>query len=44
MWGIETLNAHAQPHFKFLETHVGVLKHISITIQMWDIKTPNACV
>ena len=29
-------------NFKFLETHVGVLKHISINIQMWDIDTPNA--
>ena len=43
MWGIETPNTCAQLHFKFFETHVGVLKHISINIQMLDIETPNAC-
>ena len=42
MWGVETPKACAQLHLKFLETHVGVLKHISINIQMWDIGTPNA--
>ena len=35
---IETPNVCAQLDFKFFETHVGVLKHISINIQMWDIK------
>ena len=44
MWGIETPNTYAQLHFKLLKTHVGVLKHISINIQMWDIETPSACV
>ena len=44
MWGIETPNVCTQLDFKVFETHVGVLKHITINIQMWDIEKPNACV